>query len=124
MKSVAVALAMLAGANAECPNACSGHGSCGSYDVCECYPNWEATDCSEMTCPFGLAHVDSPKGDLDMSASSLTGPLTTVLKGSQVYPYGTTEQFPNMVDSSGSRGFSVQDPNRVDRGGQVFRSRR
>ena len=102
MKSVAVALAMLAGANAECPNACSGHGSCGSYDVCECYPNWEATDCSEMTCPFGLAHVDSPKGDLDMSASSLTGPLTTVLKGSQVYPYGTTEQFPNMVDSSGS----------------------
>ena len=83
-----------------------------------------AGGCSEMTCPFGLAHVDSPKGDLDMSASSLTGPLTTVLKGSQVYPYGTTEQFPNMVDSSGSRGFSVQDPHRVDRGGQVFRSRR
>ena len=102
MKSVALALAMLAGAKAECPNACSGHGSCGSYDVCECYPNWQATDCSEMTCPFGLAHVDSPKGDLDMSASSLTGPLTTVLKGSQVYPYGTTEQFPNMITSAGS----------------------
>jgi len=102
MKSFALALAMLAGANAECPNACSGHGTCGSYDMCECYPNWEATDCSEMTCPFGLAHVDSPKGDLDMSASSLTGPLTTVLKGSQVYPYGTTEQFPNMITSAGT----------------------
>jgi len=98
MKCV-LALALLAGVAAECPNACSGHGSCGAYDMCTCYPNWQAADCSEMTCAFGLAHVDTPKGDLDMSASSLTSPLTTVLKGSTVYPYGTTEQFPNMITS-------------------------
>jgi len=96
---ITLALALLAGVSAECPNACSGHGSCGAYDMCTCYPNWQAADCSEMTCAFGLAHVDTPKGDLDMSASSLTSPLTTVLKGSTVYPYGTTEQFPNMITS-------------------------
>ena len=48
--------------------------------------------------------LDSPKGDLGMSASSLTPtvlvgstvyPCTTVLVGSTVYLYGTTEHFPN-----------------------------
>ena len=71
--------------------------------MCTCYPNWQAADCSEMTCAFGLAHVDSPKGDLDMSAPSLTSPLTTLLVGSTVYPYGTTEQYPAMVTSSGDK---------------------
>ena len=98
---IALTLAFLAGVSAECPNACSGHGSCGAYDQCSCYPNWQAADCSEMTCAFGLAHVDTPKGDLDLSASALSGPTTTVLKGSTVYPYGTTEQYPQMTDSSG-----------------------
>ena len=101
MMKIALTLAMLAGVSAECPNACSGHGSCGAYDQCSCYPNWQAADCSEMTCAFGLAHVDTPKGDLDMSASALSSPTTTVLKGSTVYPYGTTEQYPQMTDSSG-----------------------
>jgi hypothetical protein len=55
-----------------------------------------------MTCAFGLAHVDTPKGDLDMSASALSGPTTTLITGSTVYPYGTTEQFPNMITSDGS----------------------
>jgi len=101
MMKIALTLAMLAGVSAECPNACSGHGSCGAYDQCSCYPNWQAADCSEMTCAFGLAHVDTPKGDLDMSASALSGPTTTLITGSTVYPYGTTEQFPNPVDSTG-----------------------
>merc|ERR1712159_894032 len=64
--------------------------------------NWQGADCSLRTCPFGLAHVDSPKGDLDISADSLSGPTTTVLVGSTVYPYGTQEQFPNMTDSRGT----------------------
>ena len=74
MMKIVLSLAFLAGVSAECPNACSGHGSCGAYDMCSCYPNWQSADCSEMTCAFGLAHVDTPKGDLDMSASSLTSP--------------------------------------------------
>ncbi|GMH50913.1 hypothetical protein TrVE_jg4454, partial [Triparma verrucosa] len=63
-------------AAAECPNACSGHGTCGSFDMCTCDRNWQAADCSQRTCPFDLAHVDTPKGDLDhsntISASSST----------------------------------------------------
>jgi len=53
-------------------------------------------------CPFGLAHVDSPKGDLDASGGALTGPSVTVVQNSDIYPYGTTEQFPAAEDSRGN----------------------
>ena len=33
--------------NAECANACNGHGKCTSYDMCICNRNWQASDCSE-----------------------------------------------------------------------------
>ena len=89
--------------NAECPNACSSHGVCSNYDMCMCYRNWMANDCSERVCQFGLAHVDTPKGDLDASSGVLTGPATTVVVNSEVYPYGTSEQFPQMVDSGGNQ---------------------
>ena len=55
--------ALLGLAAAECPNACSGHGTCGAKDSCSCYQNYQVNDCSERTCYFGIAHVDSPKGD-------------------------------------------------------------
>jgi len=84
--------------NAECANACNGHGKCTSYDMCICNRNWQANDCSERVCLYGLAHVDSPKGDLDHSGA-LTGPDKTVADNSFNYPYGTTEQFPQMQDS-------------------------
>jgi len=66
-----------------------------------------ANDCSERVCQFGLAHVDSPKGDLDASGGMLQmnsiendgDEPDLVVEGSFLYPYGTTEQFPNMVDS-------------------------
>ena len=91
---VTLVLVLLAGiaslGNAECPNACSGHGECGRFDVCECWPRWQANDCSERVCPFAVAHVDSPKGDLDLSnTSSLSGPTETIIVGSQVFPQGT-----------------------------------
>jgi hypothetical protein len=34
-------------ANAECENACYGHGHCTAYDMCMCDRNWQANDCSE-----------------------------------------------------------------------------
>lgn len=90
-------LSVLAGAAslaaAECPNACSGRGTCGAYDMCTCYSGYMGNDCSERICPFGLAHVDSPKGDLDMDNDV---EYETVIEGSQMYKDGTAELFPIM----------------------------
>jgi len=55
-------------------------------------------DCSQRICLFGRAYTDIPKGDLDGS-NTLTGPSVVVAERSQLYPYGTAELFPNMVDS-------------------------
>ena len=82
----------------ECANACNGHGKCTSYDMCICNRNWQANDCSERVCQYGLAHVDTPKGDLDMDGS-VTSPPNIVAENSFKYPYGTTEKFPLMEDS-------------------------
>jgi len=86
----------------ECPNACSAHGKCGAYDMCTCYRNWMSNDCSERICQFGLAHVDTPKGDLDSSNGALSGPATTVVLNNAMYPYGTTEQYPFVGDIDGN----------------------
>jgi len=61
-----------------------------------------SNDCSERTCQFGLAHVDSPKGDLDSSNGALSGPDVNVVTDSFVYPYGTNEQFPDMAGTDGN----------------------
>lgn len=53
------------------------------------------------TCPFGLSHVDIPKGDLD-SSTTIEDAATNVLSGSTVYPYGTTEAYPKMADTAGT----------------------
>jgi len=100
MKTAFAVAALVGYAAAECPNACSGHGTCGAKDACSCYQNYQGNDCSERTCYFGLAHVDSPKGDLNADGL-VSGPLTTVITGSEVYPWGTTEQFPNANSNEG-----------------------
>jgi hypothetical protein len=79
---------------AECPNACSGHGNCDVFDQCHCYQNYQGNDCADRTCYFGLAHVDTPKGDLD-GDGMYSGPLVITITGSEVYPWGTSEQYPN-----------------------------
>jgi hypothetical protein len=58
--------AFLGLASAECPNACSGHGTCGQHDMCTCYANWQGNDCGERTCPSAFAFVTTPQGDLNM----------------------------------------------------------
>lgn len=67
--------------------------------MCVCYRNWMSNDCSERVCQFGLAHVDTPKGDLDASSGRLTGPDQLVVQNNDMYPYGTSEQFPQVTDS-------------------------
>ena len=45
---------VLNGIRAECPNACSSHGRCGSFDMCVCYRNWMSNDCSESKVKLSL----------------------------------------------------------------------
>jgi hypothetical protein len=42
---------------------CNGHGACGAYQVCECWPNWQGVQCAERVCPFGIAWSDHPTAD-------------------------------------------------------------
>ena len=86
----------------ECPNACSGHGGCGHHDQCECWKNWIGGDCSQRQCQFGLAHVDTPKGDLDADGE-ISDMDTHIIYSSQTWPFGTTEQYPEMYDSDFNR---------------------
>jgi len=73
------AAALLGLANAECPNACSGHGTCGANDMCTCYRNWQAADCSERTCPYGWSFTTTPQGDLNMDGDRFDSSLKPIV---------------------------------------------
>jgi len=50
---------LVAFTNASCANSCSGHGQCGANDRCTCYAAWQGSDCSQRSCPYGNAWVDT-----------------------------------------------------------------
>lgn len=64
--SLAIFAAIVASITGNCDNNCSGHGTCLTDEVCECYDNWgigishDSGDCSDRICPFELAWVDTP----------------------------------------------------------------
>eukprot|EP00611_Tribonema_gayanum_P003992 TRINITY_DN1321_c0_g2_i1.p1 TRINITY_DN1321_c0_g2~~TRINITY_DN1321_c0_g2_i1.p1 ORF type:complete len:748 (-),score=182.93 TRINITY_DN1321_c0_g2_i1:113-2356(-) len=91
-------LAVLATVAAECPNACSGHGTCNTHDECDCYTGYMANDCSQRICPFGNAHVDGGKGDLD--GDNVFDGTTKVITSSQMYPAGTVEGIGAVADDA------------------------
>jgi len=39
---------------ADCPNSCSGHGTCEKNNKCRCYPDYGDADCSARSCPSGI----------------------------------------------------------------------
>lgn len=90
----ALALALLLAVvltSAECPNGCSGNGACLRKDMCDCYKNYQGNDCADRTCQFGYAHVDTPKGDINMNQFS--NDAGWILAESQQDPEGTYEYF-------------------------------
>jgi hypothetical protein len=46
LTSILLASSIAGLAQAECSNACSGHGVCGAKDMCTCDRNWQGSDCS------------------------------------------------------------------------------
>jgi len=63
MKLFSLMMAITAGVTmAACPNKCSGHGSCGSADLCTCQPRWTGADCSKRECPYGRSWTVQGKG--------------------------------------------------------------
>jgi len=60
-----VALVVAGGAYGACVDGCSGHGYCGAFDLCSCYPNWSGTNCGGRVCPYTKAWVDTAIADND-----------------------------------------------------------
>ena len=54
LPSFCIFLLLMIRSYSECPNACSAHGRCGAFDVCICYANYMAADCSESKKPLPL----------------------------------------------------------------------
>jgi len=59
MKLLIIIAALVATAQASCPNACSGHGSCGLASLCKCQARWVGNDCSSRQCPSGVSWVSA-----------------------------------------------------------------
>jgi hypothetical protein len=93
-----VAVATVSIVNSECPNGCSGHGTCNAYDLCTCDAQYQGNDCSERTCAFGRAHSDISKGDID-GDGWVSNADKVVGHNGIIYRYGTTEGFPSMTNS-------------------------
>eukprot|EP00617_Octactis_speculum_P017428 CAMPEP_0185770852 /NCGR_PEP_ID=MMETSP1174-20130828/61538_1 /TAXON_ID=35687 /ORGANISM="Dictyocha speculum, Strain CCMP1381" /LENGTH=513 /DNA_ID=CAMNT_0028456465 /DNA_START=132 /DNA_END=1669 /DNA_ORIENTATION=+ len=52
-------LYLIPAVNAQCPNSCSGRGTCGDNNVCDCFDGFEySADCSQRTCPSAPAWAD------------------------------------------------------------------
>jgi hypothetical protein len=75
-----------------------------------CLLNDKLFFCFLGICGFSLSVVDTPKGDLD-SSDSIDGPDMTLLYNSVNYPYGTSEQFPDTLNS---------DLHRIDQTAHVY----
>jgi len=97
-----VFLSLLAsGALAECPNACSGNGDCGTKDSCSCYDGFFGGDCSLRVCPVGKAFVDTPAGDLNHDGKVGAGASDYAIQQTNKRGYKGYESWPNTAAEGG-----------------------
>lgn len=93
---------------AVCPNSCSGHGICGTANVCACFEGWTggAADCSFRNCPLGTAWADkayaTDKAHLPTECSNA---------GMCNYQTGTCECFAGFTGSACQRSACPNDCN-------------
>jgi len=126
MKSGLIVVALLVSAPlltfARCPNACSGHGSCGDFDSCICQSNWEGGDCSKRVCMYNWAWVTTAQGDLnfdgDLNDGTQYNDNFDIVTGgvyltTDAAPGGTWETWPEYHSSATNEGhFYMECSNR------------
>lgn len=114
----AVTVGSLAVANAECPNACSGRGTCGLNDQCTCYQGHRGNACEQRVCPYGKAWTTTPNGDLnfdgDLHDAAVYSPHNVFTSRSHVVQQenlgGTWEFWPSYA-INGEAHFSMECSN-------------
>jgi hypothetical protein len=79
MMKLLIFLSLALAAHAACPDACSGHGTCGLSSKCTCQARWVGTNCASRECPYGLSWTagtnndNSPAGTVANTANTLGG---------------------------------------------------
>merc|ERR1719506_3348340 len=92
---------LVAFVNAKCPNDCSGHGTCNAFS--ECYRGFQSNDCSERTCYFGHAFIDTPQGDLNADGrTDVTTGAYQVILGSNYSFFSKSDTSDNSVVTASS----------------------
>lgn len=66
---------ILAVASAACSNSCSGHGTCGAEDTCQCNRRWTGPDCAQRECPKGLSWVLPSQEEYEAGVGPAKGKL-------------------------------------------------
>lgn len=124
MKSALLVLGLASYAYAACPNACSGNGRCESNDMCNCYANWQGSDCSLRTCMSGIAWITTAKGDINFdgdtndltiydSDHTYTGSAVPYVTSPETGDAGDWERWPGYFFTGGDEGhFYMECSNR------------
>jgi len=77
---------------AECPNGCSGRGTCGTNDQCSCYQGFRGNSCEQRVCPFGRAWATTPQGDLNYNGDRYDAAIYHTATAFTTRDYVSTQQ--------------------------------
>lgn len=115
---VAGVAACVAVVQAACPNSCSGRGTCGANDACDCSPGYTGSDCADRLCPQAPAWSTTPQGDLNGDGDRNDAAIydadsswtTREIVASPQSPTGDWEMFPS-YHKAGEGHYSMECAN-------------